>query len=107
MAAVAGPKGQGPLIAKPLRGAGVVQFEIQPASEAVIQPSPVMCYDSPMGKKAQRKAKHAVDIPLDGELEAEAAYYARKVGITIDEAAKLIREANPPKFSIVPKGKSK
>jgi hypothetical protein len=60
-----------------------------------------------MGKKAKRKARQAVEIPLDGKLEAEAAYYARKVGITVDEAAKLIREANPPKLSIVPKGKSK
>ncbi|MDX8454927.1 hypothetical protein RFM98_19365 [Mesorhizobium sp. VK9D] len=60
-----------------------------------------------MGKRAKLKAKQAVEVPIDGELEAEAAYYARKVGITRDEAAKLIREANPPKFSIVPKGKSK
>ncbi|WP_245268759.1 hypothetical protein [Mesorhizobium loti] len=56
-----------------------------------------------MGKKAKRKAKQAVEAPLDAALEAEAAYYARKVGITPDEAAKIIREAHAPKLSIVRK----
>ena len=56
-----------------------------------------------MGKKAKHKAKQAIEAPLDGALEAEAAYYARKVGITIAEAAKIIREANPPKLAIVRK----
>ncbi|WP_245518454.1 MULTISPECIES: hypothetical protein [unclassified Mesorhizobium] len=56
-----------------------------------------------MGKKAKRKAKQAIEEPIEGELEAEAAYYARKVGITIDEAARIIREAHPPKLSIVRK----
>ena len=53
-----------------------------------------------MGKKAKQKANQAIDAPLEleGALEAEAAYYARKVGITIDEAAKLIREAHEPKL---------
>ncbi|MER8375785.1 hypothetical protein NKH19_27260 [Mesorhizobium sp. M1338] len=53
-----------------------------------------------MGKK---KAKQAIDAPLEGGLEAEAAYYARKVGITRDEAAKIIREAQAPKRWIVHK----
>ncbi|WP_246679093.1 hypothetical protein [Mesorhizobium sp. B2-6-2] len=47
-----------------------------------------------MGKKAKQKAKQAVTVPMEGELETEAAYYARKCGITIEEAAKIIREAN-------------
>ncbi|ETA72561.1 hypothetical protein MesloDRAFT_1437 [Mesorhizobium japonicum R7A] len=45
----------------------------------------------------------AIDAPLEDGLEGEAAYYARKVGITRDEAAKIIREANAPKLSIVRK----
>jgi len=60
-----------------------------------------------MGKKPKRKAKHAVGAPVEGELAAEAEYYARKCGITINEAAKIIREANGPKLSIVPKAKGK
>jgi hypothetical protein len=56
-----------------------------------------------MGKKVKQKAKQAVEFPLDSELETEAAYYARKCGITIDEAAKIIREAKAPKLSIVGK----
>ena len=58
-----------------------------------------------MGKKAKLRAKHAVEAPMEGELAAEAAYYARKCGITIHEAAKIIREAHAPKLSIVPKEK--
>ncbi|MBE1711063.1 hypothetical protein HKB47_21510 [Mesorhizobium japonicum] len=56
-----------------------------------------------MGKKAKQKAMQAIDAPLEDGLEGEAAYYARKVGITRDEAAKIIREANAPKLSIVRK----
>jgi len=56
-----------------------------------------------MGKKAKQKVKRAIDAPLEGWLEADAAYYARKVGITRDEAAKIIREAHGPKLSIVRK----
>jgi len=58
-----------------------------------------------MGKRAKHKVKRAVEPPLEGELEAEAAYYARKCGITIDEVAKIIREAQTPKLSIVRKDK--
>ncbi len=60
-----------------------------------------------MGKKPKLRAKHAVEEPIEGELAAEAAYYARKCGITIDEAAKIIREALAPKLSIVRKDKGK
>ncbi|TPN80816.1 hypothetical protein FJ987_27420 [Mesorhizobium sp. CU2] len=49
-----------------------------------------------MGKKAKLRAKHAVEAPVEGELAAEAAYYARKCGITIDEAARIIRQAHAP-----------
>lgn len=62
-----------------------------------------------MGKKAKQKPKQAIDAPLEleGALEAEAAYYARKVGITAAEAAKIIREARAPKLSIVSKDKAR
>ncbi|TIT74074.1 MAG: hypothetical protein E5W57_26945 [Mesorhizobium sp.] len=66
-----------------------------------------MCYDSHMGKKAKRKVKQAIEEPIEGELEAEAAYYARKVGITLHEAAKIIRDDRAPKLSIVRKDKGK
>ncbi|MEI9430307.1 hypothetical protein [Mesorhizobium sp. Cs1299R1N3] len=58
-----------------------------------------------MGKKAKHKAKKVIDYPMEGELETEAAYYARKCGITTNEAAKIIREAHAPKLTIVPKGR--
>ncbi|TPK65510.1 hypothetical protein FJ546_09975 [Mesorhizobium sp. B2-4-19] len=48
-----------------------------------------------MGKKAKRE----VETPIDRDRAIEAAYFARKVGITIDEALKLIRDANAPKVS--------
>jgi hypothetical protein len=54
-----------------------------------------------------KKAKQALEVPLEGELEAEAAYYARKCGITRDEAAKIIREAHAPMLSIVRKDKTR
>lgn len=60
-----------------------------------------------MGKKAKQTAKKAIDAPLEGRLEAEAAYYARKIGITRDEAAKIIQEAHAPKLSIVRTDKAK
>jgi hypothetical protein len=58
-----------------------------------------------MGKKTKHKRKQAIEAPLEGELEAEAAYYARKCGITINEAAKIIRDASVPKLSVVPRDK--
>lgn len=65
-----------------------------------------MCYDSLMGKKAKLRAKDVVEAPVEGELASEAAYYARKCGITIHEAAKIIRDAHGPKLSIVRKDKA-
>ena len=56
-----------------------------------------------MGKKAKQKTKQAIGEPIDGKLEAEAAHYARKCGITTAEAAQIIRDAYAPKFSIVGK----
>jgi len=60
-----------------------------------------------MGKKAKQKARQTIEAPLEADLETEAAYYARKVGITVFEAAKIIREARAPKLSIVRKDKSR
>jgi hypothetical protein len=60
-----------------------------------------------MGKKAKQKAKQAIEAPIEGELEAEALYYARKCGITVAEAAKIIRDAQAPKLSIVRKDKAR
>jgi hypothetical protein len=60
-----------------------------------------------MGKKVKQKATPAIEAPLEADLEAEAAYYALKVGITIHEAAKIIRHANAPKLSIVRKDKTR
>ncbi|TIT96958.1 MAG: hypothetical protein E5W55_10000 [Mesorhizobium sp.] len=54
-----------------------------------------------MGKKAKPKARQAIDPPLDRERTREADYYARKVGMTRDEALRIIREADRPKLSIV------
>lgn len=60
-----------------------------------------------MGKKAKLRARQAVEAPVEGELAAEAAYYARKCGMTIHEAAKIIQEARTPKLSIVRKDKAR
>ncbi|WP_246679786.1 hypothetical protein [Mesorhizobium sp. B2-3-5] len=40
---------------------------------------------------------------MDSDLEVEAAYYARKCGITRDEALRTIKEAHAPKPSFVGK----
>ncbi len=47
-----------------------------------------------MGMKVKEKTKQAIYAPLEGGLGAEAVYYARRVGITRDEAAKIIRETH-------------
>ena len=54
-----------------------------------------------------KKAKQAIEAPVEARLEKEAAYYARKVGITRDEAVAIIREAHQPKLSIVRKDKAR
>ncbi|UCI10502.1 hypothetical protein [Mesorhizobium sp. B1-1-8] len=57
-----------------------------------------------MSRKAERKAKEAIiALPFDDEVQTEAAYYARKCGITTEEALRIINEASPPK----PAAKSK
>lgn len=44
-----------------------------------------------------KKAKQAGDSPIDREREIEAEYYARKCGLTRDEALKIIKDARPVK----------
>jgi len=44
-----------------------------------------------------KKAKRTREDPIDPDRLAEAAYYARKYGLTRDQALKLIKEASPPK----------
>lgn len=52
-----------------------------------------------MGKKAKHKAKQAIiALPLDDEVQTEAAYYARLCGITPEEALRIIEAANGPKW---------
>ncbi|MER8373918.1 hypothetical protein [Mesorhizobium sp. M1406] len=60
-----------------------------------------------MGKKAKQKAKQAIETPLDRERAREADFYARKVGITRDEALRIIQDAHKPKLSIVAKDGAK
>ncbi|MBZ9799593.1 hypothetical protein [Mesorhizobium sp. ES1-4] len=48
-----------------------------------------------MGKKAKQKLKQAIVAPpIDDEVQTEAAYYARKCGITPEEAVRIIEAAN-------------
>ncbi|MBZ9698685.1 MULTISPECIES: hypothetical protein [Mesorhizobium] len=59
-----------------------------------------------MGKKAKHEGKQAIiALKSDDEVQTEAAYYARKCGITPEEAAKMIREAYAPKPTIVSRGR--
>ncbi|MEI9412191.1 hypothetical protein [Mesorhizobium salmacidum] len=61
-----------------------------------------------MGQKAKQKANNqATERPVDRERAREAEYYARKVGITRDEALRIIHEAQVPKLAIVHKGRVK
>ncbi|MER8848570.1 hypothetical protein [Mesorhizobium australicum] len=51
-----------------------------------------------VGKKAKHKARQAIIAPqLDDEVQTEAAYYARKCGITPEEALRRIEDANRSK----------
>ncbi|WP_246680564.1 hypothetical protein [Mesorhizobium sp. B2-4-13] len=51
-----------------------------------------------MSKKAKHKAIQAIiALPLDDEVQTEAAYYARLCGITAEEALRIIEAANGPK----------
>ncbi|WP_246678552.1 hypothetical protein [Mesorhizobium sp. B2-4-17] len=48
-----------------------------------------------MGKRAKHKARQAIiALPLDDEIQTEAAYYARKCGITTEEALQIMEAAN-------------
>ncbi|UVK52423.1 hypothetical protein DBIPINDM_005794 [Mesorhizobium sp. AR02] len=44
-----------------------------------------------------KKAKRAGESPINREREIEAEYYARKCGLTRDEALKIIKDARPAK----------
>jgi len=46
-----------------------------------------------------KKAKQSREEPIDRERMAEAAFYARRCGLTHEEALKLLKEANPSKTS--------
>ncbi|MER9657513.1 hypothetical protein NKJ26_29350 [Mesorhizobium sp. M0152] len=50
-----------------------------------------------MGKKAKQEAKQAIEAPVEGALEREAAYYARKFGLTTEEALRMLKEARTMK----------
>jgi hypothetical protein len=65
-----------------------------------------MRYDPPHGEEGEANARHAVEEPVQAET-CGGSYYARRCGITIDEAAKIIREANAPKLSTVRKDKAR
>ncbi|TPK99151.1 hypothetical protein FJ934_01470 [Mesorhizobium sp. B2-4-12] len=49
----------------------------------------------PVGKKARRKAKQSIELPFEDEAQTEAVYYARRCGITAEEALRIIKEASP------------
>ncbi|CAN7702205.1 hypothetical protein [Mesorhizobium sp. LjNodule214] len=46
-----------------------------------------------MGKKAKKSREE----PIDRERVAEAAYYARKFGLTKEEALRILKDAYTPK----------
>ncbi|UCI05170.1 hypothetical protein [Mesorhizobium sp. B1-1-8] len=53
-----------------------------------------------MGKRAKHKARQAIaELSLDDEIQTEAAYYARKCGITTEEALQIMEAANRPQRS--------
>jgi hypothetical protein len=54
-----------------------------------------------------KKAKQGREEPTDRERLAEADFYARRCGLTRDEALKLFKEASPLKTGSRGAGKSK
>ncbi len=50
-----------------------------------------------VGKKAKQKAKQAVEAQPESALEREASYYARKLGLTKDEALRMLEDAHTAK----------
>ncbi|RWD99596.1 MAG: hypothetical protein EOS40_19390 [Mesorhizobium sp.] len=63
-----------------------------------------MCYDFGRWERRQRLSRR---LNPDRERTREADYYARKVGMTRDEALRIIREADPAKLSTLPNGNAK
>ena len=57
-----------------------------------------------VGKKAKQQRR---EEPIDRQRVAEADFYARRCGLTREEALKLIKEASPSKPVIHLSGKSK
>lgn len=57
----------------------------------------------PVGKKA----KQSREEPIDRERVAEADFYARRCGLTRDEALKLFKEASTSKSQAAGKGKDR
>ena len=54
-----------------------------------------------------KKAKQSREEPIDRERVAEADFYARRCGLTRDEALKLLKEASPSKTGPQAAGKGK
>ena len=47
-----------------------------------------------MGKTAKQKAKQAVEPQSETAIEREAAHYARKLGLTKEEALRMLEDAH-------------
>ncbi|WP_292646308.1 hypothetical protein [Mesorhizobium sp.] len=54
-----------------------------------------------------KKAKQSREEPIDRERVAEADFYARRCGLTRDEALKLFKEASTSKSQAAGKGKDR
>lgn len=59
-----------------------------------------------MAKKKNRQAAYGIAAASRAEIQ-EAAYFARKCGLTRDEALQLIREAHAPAVKPAESGKRK
>jgi hypothetical protein len=54
-----------------------------------------------------KKAKQNREEPIDNEWVVEAEFYARRCGLTRDEALKLLKEASPSKTGSQATGKAR
>ncbi|RWC28424.1 MAG: hypothetical protein EOS27_18880 [Mesorhizobium sp.] len=54
-----------------------------------------------------KKAKQSREEPIDRERMAEAEFYARRCGLTREEALRLLKEASPSKTGSQPIGEGK
>lgn len=54
-----------------------------------------------------KKAKQSREEPIDRERVAEADFYARRCGLTREEALRLLKEASPPTPAAQMAGKGK